>query len=181
MKSHNRKLDNSIKAYTSDDPTVLSNVDDQMAGENIIETGVETSEMFPSHGYLGESSQSADHLHLNTEVVKCDKTLPILCSHCGQEFTNLNSLSRHITVHGLPESFSCSACGTPFQDTNQFRSYQMTPTREEVYFCCGCSENFNRKDSSARHDNINHNQLVLTPSAENIQGTLTGDSHLDLL
>ncbi|RWS29437.1 gastrula zinc finger protein XlCGF57.1-like protein [Leptotrombidium deliense] len=76
------------------------------------------------------------------------------CPICFQNFSQRNSLNRHIRSHTGERPFPCSYCGKRFIDKERLKVHIRIHTGEKPFSCDICGRHFTQKSTVKRHMSV---------------------------
>ncbi|TRY95258.1 hypothetical protein DNTS_012197 [Danionella cerebrum] len=84
-----------------------------------------------------------------------DKHRPI-CNVCGNLFSELSSLRRHMRIHKGVKPYQCQLCTRSFRQGNQLKTHMRIHTGEKPFGCTSCEARFAQKCQLVYHSRMHH-------------------------
>ncbi|XP_060520865.1 gastrula zinc finger protein xLCGF3.1-like [Cylas formicarius] len=81
-------------------------------------------------------------VHLNKHLVSHTDYRPFVCSECGRAFKHNYALTYHQRIHTGERPFRCGYCDKNFRQNTPFRVHLRTHTGEKPYVCRLCRKGF---------------------------------------
>ncbi|KAL6083377.1 hypothetical protein STEG23_000763 [Scotinomys teguina] len=79
---------------------------------------------------------------------------PYACEHCGKDFSERSSCTRHERVHTAEKLFACKDFGNTFSYHSHLKSHERIHTGEKPYACKHCGKAFTQLCHLKRHEQI---------------------------
>ncbi|XP_051543275.1 myoneurin-like [Myxocyprinus asiaticus] len=86
-----------------------------------------------------------------------DKLRPI-CNVCGNLFSELSSLRRHMRIHKGIKPYQCQLCTRSFRQGNQLKTHMRIHTGEKPFGCTSCEARFVQKCQLVSHCRMHHGE-----------------------
>ncbi|XP_027029551.1 myoneurin [Tachysurus fulvidraco] len=86
-----------------------------------------------------------------------DKLRPI-CNICGNLFSEMSSLRRHMRIHKGLKPYQCQLCGRCFRQGNQLKTHLRIHTGEKPFSCSCCDASFAQKCQLVYHCRMHHGE-----------------------
>ncbi|XP_051970259.1 myoneurin [Xyrauchen texanus] len=86
-----------------------------------------------------------------------DKHRPI-CNECGNLFSELSSLRRHMRIHKGIKPYQCQLCTRSFRQGNQLKTHMRIHTGEKPFGCTACEARFAQKCQLVYHCRMHHGE-----------------------
>ncbi|XP_077322648.1 gastrula zinc finger protein XlCGF66.1-like [Lithobates pipiens] len=78
---------------------------------------------------------------------------PLICSECGEWFSNDSMLVLHQMTHKGKKIYSCPECGMCFSSNTYLTVHLTTHADIKLYACCECGKRFATRQDCAKHEN----------------------------
>uniref|UniRef100_A0A8C1DUS0 Myoneurin n=1 Tax=Cyprinus carpio carpio TaxID=630221 RepID=A0A8C1DUS0_CYPCA len=86
-----------------------------------------------------------------------DKHRPI-CNVCGNLFSEMSSLRRHMRIHKGLKPYQCQLCTRSFRQGNQLKTHMRIHTGEKPFSCTSCDARFAQKCQLISHCRMHHGE-----------------------
>ncbi|KAK3515492.1 hypothetical protein QTP70_023611 [Hemibagrus guttatus] len=86
-----------------------------------------------------------------------NKLRPI-CNICGNLFSEMSSLRRHMRIHKGLKPYQCQLCGRCFRQGNQLKTHLRIHTGEKPFSCSCCDASFAQKCQLVYHCRMHHGE-----------------------
>lgn len=86
-----------------------------------------------------------------------DKLKPI-CNVCGNLFSEMSSLRRHMRIHKGVKPYECKLCTRSFRQGNQLKTHMRIHTGEKPFTCTSCDSRFAQKCQLVYHCRMHHGE-----------------------
>lgn len=86
-----------------------------------------------------------------------DKHRPI-CNVCGNLFSEMSSLRRHMRIHKGLKPYQCQLCTRSFRQGNQLKTHMRIHTGEKPFSCTSCDARFAQKCQLIYHCRMHHGE-----------------------
>uniref|UniRef100_A0A8C2BZH5 Myoneurin n=1 Tax=Cyprinus carpio TaxID=7962 RepID=A0A8C2BZH5_CYPCA len=86
-----------------------------------------------------------------------DKHRPI-CNVCGNLFSEMSSLRRHMRIHKGLKPYQCQLCTRSFRQGNQLKTHMRIHTGEKPFNCTSCEARFAQKCQLVYHCRMHHGE-----------------------
>uniref|UniRef100_A0A673NF56 Myoneurin-like n=1 Tax=Sinocyclocheilus rhinocerous TaxID=307959 RepID=A0A673NF56_9TELE len=86
-----------------------------------------------------------------------DKHRPI-CNVCGNLFSEMSSLRRHMRIHKGLKPYQCQLCTRSFRQGNQLKTHMRIHTGEKPFSCTSCEAGFSQKCQLVYHCRMHHGE-----------------------
>ncbi|XP_005162831.2 myoneurin isoform X1 [Danio rerio] len=86
-----------------------------------------------------------------------DKHRPI-CNICGNLFSEMSSLRRHMRIHKGLKPYQCTLCTRSFRQGNQLKTHMRIHTGEKPFTCTSCDARFAQKCQLVYHCRMHHGE-----------------------
>ncbi|KAL1248540.1 hypothetical protein QQF64_021858 [Cirrhinus molitorella] len=86
-----------------------------------------------------------------------DKHRPI-CNICGNLFSEMSSLRRHMRIHKGLKPYQCQLCTRSFRQGNQLKTHMRIHTGEKPFNCTSCDARFAQKCQLVYHCRMHHGE-----------------------
>ncbi|XP_059390893.1 myoneurin-like isoform X2 [Carassius carassius] len=86
-----------------------------------------------------------------------DKHRPI-CNVCGNFFSEMSSLRRHMRIHKGLKPYQCQLCTRSFRQGNQLKTHMRIHTGEKPFSCTSCEARFAQKCQLVYHCRMHHGE-----------------------
>ncbi|XP_026093675.1 myoneurin-like isoform X1 [Carassius auratus] len=86
-----------------------------------------------------------------------DKQRPI-CNVCGNFFSEMSSLRRHMRIHKGLKPYQCQLCTRSFRQGNQLKTHMRIHTGEKPFSCTSCEARFAQKCQLVYHCRMHHGE-----------------------
>uniref|UniRef100_A0A3B1JDD9 Wilms tumor protein homolog n=1 Tax=Astyanax mexicanus TaxID=7994 RepID=A0A3B1JDD9_ASTMX len=81
-----------------------------------------------------------------------------ICNICGNLFSEMSSLRRHMRIHKGIKPYQCQLCGRCFRQGNQLKTHTRIHTGEKPFHCTSCSACFAQKCQLVYHCRMHHGE-----------------------
>ncbi|KAK3867621.1 hypothetical protein Pcinc_026932 [Petrolisthes cinctipes] len=118
--------------------------------------------------------------HMETFHEEKSDTKKLKCDECGEQFTNLTNLRKHIKRIHVQQSFVCKECGKTFKKQQHLKTHSFDHTGINPYACDypGCEMRCKTPSRLKRHQ-LQHEGSRYACPYENCNQTF--DTHIELL
>ena len=163
----NKRLENNQKEMCQDLPVIVQEaIQKEHVSIDINETVHEREEENSPQNresQAGPSSSMPEPILSNLESEnqenvppvheKIQNTTPVgnICTTCGNKYTTVKILKRHMKYHTASDQFSCPDCDKTFSRSDRLKDHSVVHTGEKPYTCLMCPRKFSGSKAWNRH------------------------------
>ena len=85
------------------------------------------------------------------------ESVPIKCELCGNNFSSIYTLKRHMAIHNKQRPFTCKLCSKSFTQKVVLKEHILMHTGEKRFICNICDKNFQQNNHLKYHMLSAHN------------------------